>query len=172
MSTFIYPYFTNWGVSKFKVHVLNHYKMLPLIHGRYGLAKKGLHKTMPGRKVILSSICLHKWCGGDETLCWRRGRVPPCRCGVKLTPDDSSLNSCGWLGGCLMSMIPANQLWMRKTVMITNLWKVQKKGRKRKLIRVHRIPGTEEPGGLPSMGSHRVRHDWSDLAAAAHTTSI
>ena len=30
-----------------------------------------------------------------------------------------------------------------------------------------RIPGTAEPGGLPSMGSHRVRHDWSDLAAAA-----
>ena len=23
-----------------------------------------------------------------------------------------------------------------------------------------------EPGGLPSMGSHRVEHDWSDLAAA------
>ena len=30
-----------------------------------------------------------------------------------------------------------------------------------------RIPGTREPGGLPSLGSHRVRHDWSDLAAAA-----
>ena len=29
-----------------------------------------------------------------------------------------------------------------------------------------RIPGTVEPGGLPSMGLHRVRHDWSDLAAA------
>ena len=28
-----------------------------------------------------------------------------------------------------------------------------------------RIPGAGEPGGLPSMGSHRVRHDWSDLAA-------
>ena len=28
-------------------------------------------------------------------------------------------------------------------------------------------PGTGEPGGLPSMGSHRIRHDWSDLAAAA-----
>ena len=24
-----------------------------------------------------------------------------------------------------------------------------------------------EPGGLPSMGSHRVGHDWNDLAAAA-----
>ena len=31
-----------------------------------------------------------------------------------------------------------------------------------------RIPGTWEPSGLPSMGSHRVRHDWSDLAAAAN----
>ena len=29
-----------------------------------------------------------------------------------------------------------------------------------------RIPGTGEPGGLPSMASHRVGHDWSDLAAA------
>ena len=27
-----------------------------------------------------------------------------------------------------------------------------------------RIPWTEEPGGLQSIGSHRVRHDWSDLA--------
>ena len=33
-----------------------------------------------------------------------------------------------------------------------------------------RIPGTGEPGGLLSMGSHRVGHDWSDLAAAAWTT--
>ena len=31
-----------------------------------------------------------------------------------------------------------------------------------------RIPGVGEPGGLPSMGSNRVGHDWSDLAAAAN----
>ena len=30
-----------------------------------------------------------------------------------------------------------------------------------------RIPGTGEPGGLLSMGLHRVRHDRSDLAAVA-----
>ena len=30
-----------------------------------------------------------------------------------------------------------------------------------------RIPGTEEPSGLLSMGSHRIRHNGSDLAAAA-----
>ena len=35
-----------------------------------------------------------------------------------------------------------------------------------------RIPGTREPGGLPSMGLHRVGHDGSDLAAAAATAHI
>ena len=36
-----------------------------------------------------------------------------------------------------------------------------------------RIPVTGEPGRLPSMGSHRVRHDWSDLAvAAAHASEV
>ena len=33
-----------------------------------------------------------------------------------------------------------------------------------------RIPGTGEPGGLLSMGSHRVGHDWSDLAVAVAVT--
>ena len=35
-----------------------------------------------------------------------------------------------------------------------------------------RIPGTGEPGGLPSMGSHRVGDDWSDLAAAAAAARV
>ena len=30
-----------------------------------------------------------------------------------------------------------------------------------------RSPGMGEPGGLPSMGSHRVGHDWSEVATAA-----
>ena len=34
-------------------------------------------------------------------------------------------------------------------------------------VLVWRILGTGEPGRLPSMGSHRVGHDWSDLAVAA-----
>ena len=35
-----------------------------------------------------------------------------------------------------------------------------------------RIPGMGEPSGLPSLGSHRVGHDWSDLAAEAATMDI
>ena len=38
-------------------------------------------------------------------------------------------------------------------------------------ILAQRIPGTAEPGGLLSMGSHRIRHDWSTLAAAAAVLS-
>ena len=35
-----------------------------------------------------------------------------------------------------------------------------------------RSPETEEPGGLPSMGSHRVGHDGNDLAAAAGDNTL
>ena len=35
------------------------------------------------------------------------------------------------------------------------------------IVLAWRIPGKGEPGGMPSMGSHRVGHDRSDLAAAA-----
>ena len=35
-----------------------------------------------------------------------------------------------------------------------------------------RIPGTGKPGGLPSMGSHRVGHDWSDLAYLLSCTAL
>ena len=32
-----------------------------------------------------------------------------------------------------------------------------------------RIPGTGEPGGLPSMGSHRVGHDWSNSSSSSNS---
>ena len=35
-----------------------------------------------------------------------------------------------------------------------------------------KIPWMEEPGVLPSMGLHRARHDWSDLAVAAAVSSL
>ena len=39
-------------------------------------------------------------------------------------------------------------------------------------VLARRISGTGEPGGLPSMGSHRVGHNWSDLAAAAAALNL
>ena len=46
-------------------------------------------------------------------------------------------------------------------------WLMEKEMATHSSVLAWRIPGTGEPGGLPSMGSHRVGHDWSDLAAAA-----
>ena len=40
------------------------------------------------------------------------------------------------------------------------------------MLYVWKIPWTEEPGGLPSMASHRVGHDWSDLAAATYVLYV
>ena len=39
-------------------------------------------------------------------------------------------------------------------------------------VPARRIPGTGEPGGLPSMGSHRGGHDWSDLPAVHNPGSL
>ena len=44
---------------------------------------------------------------------------------------------------------------------------LEKEMAKHSSVLAWRIPGTGEPGGLPSMGSHRVGCDRSDLAAAA-----
>ena len=65
--------------------------------------------------------------------------------------------------------------WHQKVTRITNIfngppgnWEMATHSS----ILAWRISGTGEPGGLPSMGSHRVGHDWSDLAAAAGSWQI
>ena len=39
-------------------------------------------------------------------------------------------------------------------------------------ILAQRIPWTEEPGGLQSIGLQRIRHDWNDLHAPRHPLSM
>ena len=50
---------------------------------------------------------------------------------------------------------------------IRGIFEMKKEMATHSSILAWRIPGTEETGGLPCMGSHRVGHDWSGLAAAA-----
>ena len=59
--------------------------------------------------------------------------------------------------------------WMRLSdfTFIFHFHALEKEMATHSSILAWRIPGTTEPGGLPSLGSHRVGHDWSDLAAAA-----
>ena len=63
-------------------------------------------------------------------------------------------------------------MWVKNGQMIINSQLVEEEMATHSSVLAWRIPGMVEPGGLPSMGSHRVRHNWSDLAAAAAAAVI
>ena len=63
--------------------------------------------------------------------------------------------------------VAGSQTWLSDFILTFHFHALEKEMATHFSILSWRIPGTGKPGGLPSMGSHRVRHDWSDLAAAA-----
>ena len=63
--------------------------------------------------------------------------------------------------------VTKSQTWPRDFTFTFHFHALEKEMATHSSVLAWRITGTGEPGGLPSLGSHRVRHDWSDLAAAA-----
>ena len=63
--------------------------------------------------------------------------------------------------------VAEGRTWLNDFTFIFHFHALEKEMATHSSVLAWRIPGTGEPGGLPSMGSHRVRHDWSNLAAAA-----
>ena len=63
--------------------------------------------------------------------------------------------------------VAKSQTWLNDFTFTFHFPALEKEMATQSSILAWRIPGAAEPGGLPSMASHRVRHDWSDLAAAA-----
>ena len=61
--------------------------------------------------------------------------------------------------------VPKSQTRLSDFTLTFHFHALEKKMATHSSVLAWRIPGTAEPGGLPSMGSYRVRHDWSDLAA-------
>ena len=68
--------------------------------------------------------------------------------------------------------VAKSQTWLSNFTFTFHFHSLEKEMATHSGVLAWRIPGMGEPGGLPSMGSHRVRHDWSDLAAAAAAFSI
>ena len=68
----------------------------------------------------------------------------------------------------LVAQLVKNSPAMRETWVWSLGWEdpLEKEMAAHSSVLACRIPGTGEPGGLPSTGSHRVGHNWSDLAAA------
>ena len=63
--------------------------------------------------------------------------------------------------------VAKSQTWLSDFNFTFHFYSLEKEMATHSSVLAWRIPGMEEPGGLPSMGSHRVRHNWSDAAAAA-----
>ena len=97
----------------------------------------------------------------DSSFIWRRQwHTTPV-----LLPGESqgrgSLVGCSpW--GCWES---GSQTWLSDFTFTFHFHALEKGMEAHSSVLAWRIPETGEPGGLPSMGSHRVGHDWSDLAA-------
>ena len=64
--------------------------------------------------------------------------------------------------------VAKSRTWVSDFTFTFHFHALEKEMATRSSVLAWRIPGTGEPGGLPSMGSHRVGHDWSNLAAAAY----
>ena len=68
--------------------------------------------------------------------------------------------------------VTRSQTWLSTFTFTFHFHALEKEMATHSSVLAWRIPGTGEPGGLLSMGSHSVRHDWSDLAAAAAAAVI
>ena len=63
--------------------------------------------------------------------------------------------------------VARSRTWLRDFTFTFHFDVLEKEMTTHSIVLAWRIPGLGEPGGLPSMGSHRVGYDWSDLVAAA-----
>ena len=68
--------------------------------------------------------------------------------------------------------VARNQTWLSDFTFTFHFHALEKAMATHSSVLAWSIPGTGEPGGLPSIGSHRVGHDWSDLAAASSSIGI
>ena len=98
-------------------------------------------------------LCLAYWTEYDHL--WRRQWHP--------TPVLLPGKSRGW--GSLVGCSPwGREEWLSDFTFTFHFHALEKEMAIHSSVLAWRIPGTGEPGGLPSLGSHRVGHDWSDLA--------
>ena len=63
--------------------------------------------------------------------------------------------------------VAKSRTWLSDFIFTFHFHALEKEMATHSNVLAWRISGTGEPGGLPSLGSHRVGHDWSGLAAAA-----
>ena len=93
----------------------------------------------------------------SSTICWKDGLSP-----IQLSWHLSWKSIDHAVHGVAKSWT-----WLSNFTFTFHFHELEKETATHSSVLAWRIPGMGEPGGLPSMQSHRVGHNWSDLAAAA-----
>ena len=102
---------------------------------------------------------------GVGKLCWKiekypgEGNVTPLQYSCLENPMDGG----AWWAA--VYGVTEGLTWLSDFTFTFHFHALEKEMATHSSVLAWRIPGTGEPGGRPSMGSHRVGHDWSDLAA-------
>ena len=114
----------------------------------------------PGRLQSMGSWRVgHDWVTSLSRI--GEGNGNPLRCSCLENPRDGGAWWAAFYG------VAQSRTRLRDFTFTFHFHALEKEMASHSSVLAWRIPGMEEPGGLPSMGSHRVGHNWSDLAAAA-----
>ena len=114
----------------------------------------------PGRLQSMGSLRVrHDWV--TSLSCIGEGNGNPFQCSCLENPMDGG----AWWAA--VHGVAKTQTQLSDFTFTFHFHALEKEMATHSSVLAWRIPGTGEPGGLPSMGLHRVRHDWSDLAAVA-----
>ena len=122
-----------------------------------------------------------------KIICWKNSHTspqPPCFCNYSFWKLNAHtllfLRPCPWDSPGKSTGVGCGRAWWAAVHGVVKSWTrlsdftftfhfyaLEKEMATHFSVLAWRILGTGEPGGLLSMGSHRVGHDWSVLAAAA-----
>ena len=140
------------------------------------LAWRTLRTEEPGRQQ--SSGSLESWTHRHNWACTEIRKGPPSEFSLTTQSygegDGNPLQySClenpmdRWAWSAAVHGVTKSQTRLNNFTFTFHLYALEKEMATHSSVLAWRIPGTVEPGGLPSMGSQRVRYNWSDLAASA-----
>ena len=123
---------------------------------KFRICKNLVWMEEPGRLQSVGSLRVrHDWATSLSLFTFMgEGSGNPLQCSCLENPRDG--------GACWAAVYEVAQ--SRTRLKWLSMHALEKEMATHFSILAWRIPGTEEPGGLPSMGSHRVGYDWSDLA--------
>ena len=117
--------------------------------------------------LIWSCVFVFCWCSVSHIFCVclailvREGNGTPLQYSCLENPMDGG----AWWAA--VHGVTKSCTWLSDFTFTFHFHALEKEMATHSSVLAWRIPGMGEPGGLLSMGSHRVGHDLSDLAAAA-----